>query len=197
MIKALILVTIILLSFGSLIQAGDITGKIETKKTKYKKNAVVYIEKIEGKKFDPPKEHQILDQKNLTFVPHVLPVLTGTTVDFQNSDDVLHNVFSPDDCAEKFNLGSWPKGEKRSHTFDEPGCLSVVLCNVHPEMEGYVVVVETPYYAVTDEEGNYTINNVPDGEYTLKIWHERLKGEEQVVTIPKTGSATANFELKR
>ncbi len=195
--KGLILIAIISFSFCSLMQAGDITGNIKTKKAKYKKNAVVYIDKIDGKKFDPPKEHQILDQKNLTFVPHVLPALTGTTVDFINSDDVLHNVFSPDNCAEKFNLGSWPKGEKRSYTFNEPGCLAVVLCNVHPEMEGYVVVVETPYYAVTDEEGNYTIKNVPAGNYTLKIWHERLKGEEQTITVPKTGSTTANFELKR
>jgi len=195
--KGLILIAIISFSFCSLMQAGDITGSIKTKKAKYKKNAIVYIDKIDGKIFDPPKEHQILDQKNLTFVPHVLPVLTGTTVDFINSDDVLHNVFSPDNCAEKFNLGSWPKGEKRSYTFDEPGCLAVVLCNVHPEMEGYVVVVETPYYATTDEDGNYKIKNVPAGNYTLKIWHERLKGEAQTITVPKTGSATANFELKR
>lgn len=195
--KGLILIAIISFSFCSVMQAGDITGTIKTKKARYKKNAVVYIDKIDGKNFNPPKEHQILDQKNLTFVPHVLPVITGTTVDFQNSDDVLHNVFSPDNCVEKFNLGSWPKGEKRSYTFTEPGCLAVVLCNVHPEMEGYVVVVETPYYAVTDDDGNYKIKNVPAGNYTLKIWHERLKGEEQPVTVPKTGSATANFELKR
>lgn len=195
--KGLILIAIISFSFCSVMQAGDITGNIKTKKAKYKKNAVVYIDKINGKNFDSPKEHQILDQKNLTFVPHVLPVITGTTVDFQNSDDVLHNVFSPDNCVEKFNLGSWPKGEKRSYTFNEPGCLAVVLCNVHPEMEGYVVVVETPYYAVTDEDGNYIIKNVPAGNYTLKIWHERLKGEEQIITVSKTGSVTANFELKR
>lgn len=195
--KRLILTAIISFSFCSVMHAGDITGNIKTKKDKYKKNAVVYIDKIEGKKFDPPKEHKILDQKYLTFVPHVLPALTGTTVDFINSDDVLHNVFSPDNCAEKFNLGYWPKGEKRSYTFNEPGCLAVVLCNVHPEMEGYVVVVETPYYAVTDENGNYLIKNVPPGNYILKIWHERLKGEKQTITVPKTGTATANFELKR
>ncbi len=113
--KVLILIAIISFSFCNVMQAGDITGNIKTKKAKYKKNAVVYIDKIDGKKFDPPKENQILDQKNLTFVPHVLPVITGTTVDFVNSDDVLHNVFSPDNCVEKFNLGSWPK-VKNVHT---------------------------------------------------------------------------------
>src|SRR5664279_5845785 len=123
--------------------AGDIVGTVKTTGTKDSGNAIVFLEKVEGKTFAPPAEHAVMNQKNLAFMPHVLPVLAGTTVDFQNNDDVLHNVFSPDKCAENFNLGSWPKGQTRSYVFKEAGCQPVILCNVHPEMAAYVVVVST------------------------------------------------------
>lgn len=87
-----------------------------------------------------------MDQKGLTFVPHVLPILVGTTVDFKNSDDVLHNVFTPSKAGDRFDLGTWGKGQMKSFTFKKPGEV-VILCNVHPEMEAYIVVVETPYFA--------------------------------------------------
>jgi plastocyanin len=177
--------------------AGGITGKVKAKGAKHNGDAVIYIEKIEGKKFEPPKQHAVMDQKSLMFTPHVLPVLAGTTVDYLNSDDVLHNVFSPDKCAEKFNLGTWPKGQVRSYTFKEPGCVSVMLCNVHPEMEAYIVVLENPYYAVSAKDGSYTIKNVPEGKYTLKIWHEKLKGEPQEVTVASSAETNVNFELKK
>ncbi|MEK9137412.1 MAG: hypothetical protein AAB393_09850, partial [Bacteroidota bacterium] len=150
-----------------------------------------------GKKFDPPKDPAIMDQKNLTFIPHVLPILAGTTVDYLNSDDVLHNVFTPDKCAEKFNLGTWPKGKKRSYTFKDPGCVSVMLCNVHPEMEAFIVVLKTPYYAVSGKDGSLSIKNVPAGKYILSIWHEKLKGESKEITVPESGAVDVNFELKK
>lgn len=177
--------------------AGGISGTVKAKGAKDSGNAVVYIDKIAGKTFPAPKEHARMDQKNLMFSPHVLPVLVGTTVDFMNSDDVLHNVFSPDKCAEKFNLGSWPKGQIKSYTFKEPGCSATLLCNVHPEMEGYVLVLETPYYAVTAKDGSYTIKDVPPGKYTVKIWHEKLKGQETQIDVPASGSAKADFEIHR
>ncbi len=177
--------------------AGDIKGKVKAKGVKHSGDAVVYIEKIPGKKFDAPKEHAKMDQKNLTFIPHVLPVLIGATVDFLNSDDVLHNVFSPDKCVEKFNLGTWPKGQTRSYTFKEPGCQPVLLCNVHPEMEAYVVALSTPYYAVSEKNGSFTIKNVPAGKYTLGIWHEKLKGEPKEISVPESGAVEVNFELRK
>ncbi len=133
----------------------------------------------------------------MTFIPHVLPVLAGTTVDFLNSDDVLHNVFSPDKCAEKFNLGSWPKGQTKSYTFKDAGCTVTLLCNVHPEMEGYVVVLDNPYFAVSSKDGSYAIKDVPAGKYTLKIWHERLKGQDVVIDVPEKQNVTADFEIHR
>ncbi|MDD8019462.1 MAG: hypothetical protein PHP42_13900 [Bacteroidota bacterium] len=177
--------------------AGNIIGKVKAKGVKNSGDAIIYIDKIAGKKFDPPKEHGKMDQKKLMFHPHVLPVLAGTTVDFLNDDDVLHNVYSPDQCAEKFNLGTWPKGQIRSYTYKNAGCAPVILCNVHPEMEAYVLVTETPYFAVSDKDGSYEIKNVPAGKFTLKIWHEKLKGSPQEVTVPESGNAEMNFEIKK
>ena len=189
----------ILMLTGSfdLVLAGNITGKVKAKGAKNGGDAVIYIDKIEGKKFPVPKEHALIDQKNLSFKPHVLPVLVGTTVDFLNSDKVLHNVFSPDQCTGKFNLGSWPQGQTKSFTFKEPGCTPTLLCNVHPEMEVFVVVVETPFYAVSEKDGSYTIKDVPPGKYTLKIWHEKLKGKDVAVEVPEKGDATVDFEIHK
>lgn len=178
--------------------AGTIKGKVEAKKgAKHSGNTVIYIEKISGKQFDPPKEPVTMDQKNLVFIPHVLPIVVGTTVKYLNSDDVLHNVFTPDKCAEKFNLGTWPKGQARSYTFKTLGCGAVMLCNVHPEMEAYVVVLQNPYFAVSAKDGSYVIKNVPAGKYTFKIWHEKLKGASQEITVPESGEVEVNFEIKK
>lgn len=176
---------------------GDLTGKVTAKGVKHSGDAVIYIDKISGKTFDAPQKHAQMDQKNLTFIPHVLPVLPGTIVDFLNSDDVLHNVFTPEKCADKFNLGSWPKGQVRSFTFNEVGCAPVMLCNVHPEMEAFVFVSPTPYFAVSAKDGSYTIKNVPAGKYTLTIWHEKLKGKPVEITVPETGAVTADFVLTK
>jgi plastocyanin len=177
--------------------AGGIVGTVKAKGAKNGGDAVIYIEKVAGKTFAPPKEHQRMDQKNMTFVPHVMPVLAGTTVDFLNSDDVLHNVFSPDKCAETFNLGSWPKGQTKSYTFKDAGCRVTLLCNVHPEMEGYIVVLENPYFAVSAKDGSYTIKDVPAGTYTLKIWHQKLKGADVKVEVPEKQNATVDFEIHK
>lgn len=176
---------------------GTIKGSVQVKPSKYRKNVAVYIDKIPGKEFPPPEKHAVMDQLNLVFVPHVLPVLVGTTVDFVNSDSVLHNVFTPDKCALKFNLGSYAKGVVKSQLFDKVGCRAVMLCNVHPEMEAWIVTVETPYYAVTDKEGNFTIEDVPPGTYTLKTWHKRKKPIEQEVTVKAGETTEVTFKLKR
>ena len=135
-----------------------------------------------------------MDQKNLKFVPHVIVVLQGTTVDFLNSDTVGHNVFWPSVSGNKklgHNLGTWPQGVKKSFQFSDLGAVPL-LCNVHPEMSGYVVVVPTPYFAVTDKEGQYAIKGVPPGSYTLKTWSEEGKPITQTVEV--TG-ATAAVDL--
>ena len=118
-------------------------------------------------------------------------------MDFLNSDNVAHNVFWPAISGDKkaaHNLGTWPKGEKKSWKFDHPGA-APLLCNVHPEMSGYVVVSPTPYYAETDVGGNYTIKDVPDGSYTVTAWHEGAKPKSQPVKV--AGTTKSDFALTK
>ena len=176
------------------ILAGDLHGKVACKGVRDSSDAVVSIAAIPGKTFPAPKEHAKIDQANLVFHPRVLAVLAGTTVDFLNSDAVLHNVFTPDACAEKFNLGTWPKGEIKSYTFKKE-CVAALLCKVHPEMEAFVVAVPTPYFAVTKADGTYTIPDVPDGAYTVKVWHPKLKAAQKPVTV--AGATAADFEISK
>ncbi|MFQ6618386.1 MAG: carboxypeptidase regulatory-like domain-containing protein, partial [Fidelibacterota bacterium] len=127
---------------------------------------------------------------------HILPILKGTTVDFLNSDEVKHNVFSPDKIADKFNLGTYGKGVKRSHTFDKVG-VAVILCNVHTEMEAYIVVLPTPFFAMTDGDGNFRIENVHPGEYTIKTWHEKMREVSQNIRVEPGKITELNIVLKR
>ena len=188
------LIGTLLLGMTMPLMAGDIHGKVACKGTRDSADAVVYVAAVPGRTFPAPAEHARIDQLNLVFTPHVMPVLVGTTVDFLNSDAVLHNVFSPDACADKFNLGTWPKGQMKSFTFKKE-CVATLLCKVHPEMEGFVVAVPTPYFAVTRADGSYVIANVPDGAYTVKVWHPKLKGTEKAVTV--AGGTQADFEIAR
>ena len=122
-----------------------------------------------------------MNQQQEAFVPHVLGVAVGTTVDFPNGDPVLHNVFSISP-AKKFDLGMYDQGETRSVLFDSPGVV-LVRCNVHPRMTGYIVVHSNPYVAVTDAHGSYTIHGVPPGTYKARIWHEALSGHTVPVKV--------------
>lgn len=159
--------------------------------------AVVYIERIEGKTFPPPTAHPVIDQKNLVFTPRVLPVLKGTTVDFKNSDSVKHNVFSSRKSPTVFNLGTYSAGTVMSVTFDKPGVVTL-LCNVHSEMSAYVLVLETPYFAVTDREGNFAIAGVPPGTYRINFWHEILAGTPQEITVKDNEISSVDWhQLKR
>jgi plastocyanin len=174
--------------------AGDLHGRVTCKGTRDSADAVVYVAAIPGKTFPPPAAHAKIDQLNMVFTPRVLPVLVGTTVDFLNSDVLLHNVFTPDACADKFNLGTWPKGQMRSYTFKRE-CAAALLCKVHPEMEAFVVAVPTPYYTVTKADGSYHIADVPDGAYTVKVWHPKLKASQKAVTV--AGATQADFTIAK
>lgn len=174
--------------------AGDIHGKVTAKGVRNSADAVVYVDTIAGKTFPPPAEHAKIDQKNMQFSPHVLPIVAGTTVDFLNSDALLHNVFSPDACADRFNLGTWPQGQSKSFTFKKD-CFAALLCKVHPEMEGFVAALPTPYFAVTSADGSYHIKDVPDGSYTVKVWHPKLKATQKSVAVK--GATETDFEIAK
>jgi plastocyanin len=182
------------LLFAAAGRAGGVKGKVSVQGIKSPENIAVYVDAIPGKKFDPPADHVVIDQRRMNFSPRVTVVLQGTTVDFLNSDSVGHNVYWPSVGGNKklaHNLGTWPKGEKKSFQFNDPGAASL-LCNVHPEMSAFLVVAPTPYFAVTDSDGSYEIKDVPPGTYTLKTWSEDGKVTTQPVTV---ASGTANVEL--
>jgi len=178
--------------------AGEIKGKVSVQGLKSAENIAVYVDTIPDKKFEAPTAKPLMDQAKMAFIPHVLVVQVGTTVEFLNSDPVGHNVYWPSISGNKklaHNLGTWPKGEKKSFQFNDVG-VAGLLCNVHPEMNGYIVVVPTPYFAVTDKSGNYEIKNVPSGKYTLKTWSEDGKVTTQTVEVG-AGTATADLTVKK
>ena len=173
--------------------AGTISGQVSG----VAGQSVVYVDTISGKTFPAPAQHPVIDQKSLVFQPHVTAVQVGTTVDFLNSDSVAHNVFWTSIGGNKklgHNLGTWPKGERKSFKFDTPGAVPI-LCNVHPEMSAYLVVVPTPYFATSDQAGSYKIENVPDGNYTVIAWHEGSKNQSKPVSA--SGDAKADFTLSK
>jgi plastocyanin len=173
--------------------AGTISGKVSG----VAGQSVVYVDTIPGKTFPPSTQHPVIDQRGLVFQPHITAVQAGTTVDFLNSDSVAHNVFWTSIGGNKklgHNLGTWPKGEKKSFKFDTPGAVPV-LCNVHPEMSAYIVVVPTPYFATSDQAGSYKIENVPDGSYTVTAWHEGAKTQSKPVVA--SGDAKTDFTLSK
>lgn len=155
-------------------------------------NLIVYVATAPGT-FKAPSTHPVMDQKGMSFTPHVMAVLVGTTVEFLNSDSVNHNVFSPDE--EGYNLGTWSKGAKRSYTFKHAG-IYTQLCSIHPEMEAFILVLQNPYYATTNASGHYKID-LPPGRYELKVWGEHLKSKEAKKTFPVNVAASgATLNIK-
>ncbi len=190
---AAILVVMAALSIAA--SAGSISGKVSG----VTGESVVYVDTIAGKTFPAPSTNPVMDQKGLLFQPHIMVVQAGTTVEFLNSDKVAHNVFWPSlmQGGKKLpgkNLGTWPTGEKRPFKFEQPGVASL-LCNVHPEMAGYIVVVPTPYFAKTDKSGDFKIENVPDGQYTIVGWHEGAKNSNKAVTV--AGDTKADLTVSK
>jgi plastocyanin len=141
------------------------------------------------------KAKAVMDQKDLKFIPRVLPVAVGTTVDFPNNDKTFHNVFSNSD-AKKFDLGLYPSGQSRSVTFDKAGVVKI-LCNAHPHMEAYIVVKNHRYFSVADSRGNYTLSDVPLGKYRIEVWHPQFGTRTVPVELVRQGEVLAiNVDLK-
>ena len=191
--RTLMMVMAVVAMMSLAASAGTISGKVSG----VNGESVVYVDAIAGKTFPAPTAKPVIDQKGLMFTPHLVVVQQGTTVEFLNSDKVAHNVFWTSVGGNKkltHNLGTWPQGEKRAFKFDNPGAVPL-LCNVHPEMSGYVVVSPTPYFALTDKAGAYKIENVPDGSYTVTAWHEGAKNQSKPVAV--AGDSKADFTLSK
>ncbi len=191
--KVLMGMACLLLAMASAGQAADLKGRVLDKDGKPLADAVVYLTSKNPTPVTPPSKPAVIDQVEMTFVPHVLPVVVGTTVEFLNSEKAVirHNVFSPTPCADRFNLGYFLPGQKASVTFKKP-CRALILCATHQEMKAWVVVLETPYFAKTDAQGNYSLS-VPPGEYTLAVWHETRKTEH---TQPLKVSANQTLDIR-
>jgi plastocyanin len=138
----------------------------------------------------------MIDQRNLKFIPTVVAIMVGDTVDFPNHDKSWHNVYSKGG-ANDFDLGLYPPGKSRSKKFDKPG-VARILCNAHPDMEAFVVVKDHPFFSVTDNRGNYQIENIPLGRVRVQTWYPNLEIRSEPVEIVRDGEVFAlNVELKK
>lgn len=156
---------------------------------------VVYIKGLIPGATAPAKIEKVR-QKDATFIPHVLPIMVGTTVEWPNEDNIYHNVFSKSD-ANPFDLDLYKRGDpsKKSPPFNKPGEVDV-FCSIHARMSCIILVLENPCFAKTDTRGRYIISNVPPGRYTLVAWHERLPSDTREIVVPETGDLTGvNFTL--
>ncbi len=176
---------VMLTALGS---AGTITGQVQANDTKLvKSDFVVMVDDLDGP-FPSPDATATIDQRGLRFVPHVLVVRAGTTVNFPNSDPLAHNVFSISP-AKRFNLGLYGRGTVRHIKFDQPGVVQL-LCNVHQEMSAFIVVVKNPYYARPAADGSFRIAGVPAGKHRLRCWQERLGERVWDVEVPQAGEVS-------
>ncbi len=156
---------------------------------KLSQQSVLFLEsdRLKGQKFPIPTTRPVMDQRDIMFSPRVLPILVGTIVDFPNSDNLFHNVFSYSQTKD-FDLGRYPTGESRSVLFERAGIVRV-YCDIHAHMNATILVLDNPYFATPDDEGHYSIRNIPEGLYTLKLWFGRDIVETRSVTI-KSGEIT-------
>jgi len=157
--------------------------------------SVVYLESAPRGAFETSDGgHAVMDQRNETFVPHVLAISTGTTVDFPNSDKFYHNVFSLSKTR-PFDLGRYAAGNSRPVRFDRAGIVRV-FCDIHSHMNAYILVFSHPFFAMTDSEGRYRIENVPPGTYGVIAWNEGTSSETRPITVPDGGIAELDFTLR-
>jgi plastocyanin len=174
----------------------DLASPAPLDATDYLKS-VVYLETAPRAAFDQPdasSRHAVMDQRNETFVPHLLAITTGTTVDFPNSDHIYHNVFSLSK-TKTFDLGRYAAGRSRSVTFDRPGIVRV-FCDIHSHMNAFILVFNHPYFTITEADGRYRIDNIPPGNYNVVAWNEGLSSDPRPVTVPDGGTTELDFALR-
>lgn len=162
-----------------------------------RENVVLYLEgdfKTDGLTASLPRgDESVIRQVNETFVPHVLPIQSGSTVYFPNGDPFFHNVFSLSG-AKSFDLGRYPKGQVRSVKFSRPGIVKL-FCHIHSHMNAVIVVFDHPYFCVADAKGAFVMARLPAGQHTVVAWHERLKPQKKTVRVEPGENSTVDFVL--
>jgi plastocyanin len=156
------------------------------------RRAVVYLESAPRGAFEQTEPGRaVLDQRNETFVPHLLAIATGTVVDFPNSDRIYHNVFSLSKVS-RFDLGRYAVGRSKSVRFDRAGIVRV-FCDIHSHRNAFILVFSHPFFALTDAEGRYRIERVPRGTYTVVAWQEGTSSEPRSAAVPEGGTTELDF----
>jgi plastocyanin len=184
------------LIFSSLIfqlAAASVTGRVTLKdsrdpsvRSKANYSGIVVSLMCDGKTPYLPPAHATIRQKGKMFLPHILAITSGTVVDFPNDDPIFHNAFSNYN-GQIFDLSLYPPGSTRSVRFTRPGVVRI-FCNIHAAMSAVIVVLQTPYFAVSKRDGTFAIPDVPPGEYQLHVFHERatdasLRALDRHVTV--------------
>jgi plastocyanin len=150
--------------------------------------AVVILRRADGRTPRPSPVRREVAQENKTFLPHVLPVPVGSTVVFKNADNLVHDVFSLSPAADRFNTGLYRKDEVREQTFEKPGVIEL-LCDIHAQMQAYVLVIDSPWFAQADAAGAFKIAGVPPGDYEVEAWHEfASRPTRQQLTVGRDGA---------
>lgn len=160
-------------------------------------NAFVWIRQgLEDKKFEPPTDPIVIDQKGCWFGPRVLGLQVGQTVKVLNSDPVTHNIHPLAEINREWNQSQSPGAEPLIRKFSRPEVMIRVKCNIHNWMHAWIGVVDHPYFAVTGPDGAFQLNNVPPGKYTIEVWHEVLGRKEEQITLARSGRSETIIEFR-
>lgn len=157
-------------------------------------NIVVFVEGVSVPyQAQQPQAIPQIGHKGKRFSPEIMPIVRGNSVDFFNDDNIFHNVFSLSK-AKRFDLGVTPQGSSKLVKFDRAGLVKI-YCNLHPNMVSSILVLNSPYYAVTDIDGNYSINGVPDGQYRLRVWYEFSDEIDKSIDLTKGSVHSHSFMI--
>jgi len=195
MIQRLLLTTFLLSFLAAPAGAGTISGEVTSSKGKVSEMQGYVVVWLDGATAgSPPSSMPVMRQSGVQFSPRVMTVTVGQTVSFPNEDDVAHNVFSLS-SANKFKLGIYPKGDTREVKFEKPGVIDL-FCSIHRHMHAVIIVTPNQYVAQSELGKPFKIENIPAGDYTLKVWNAAHKVVEQKVTVPASGEAKVAVTLQ-
>ncbi|HTK80859.1 MAG TPA: carboxypeptidase regulatory-like domain-containing protein [Bacteroidota bacterium] len=160
-------------------------------------NVFIYVKKgLEGKKFPVPSDKKTIDQKGCMYSPHVFGVMAGQPIEISNDDPTLHNIHALPKNSKQFNIAQPKQGMKMTQKFDKSEVMVKVKCEVHNWMAAYVGVLDHPFYAVSGNDGAFSIKNLPAGTYEIEAWHEKFGTQTMSVTVGASDTKTADFTFE-